>query len=309
MTFTPSSKSRREIGFRMEPVDPTARTYVDRCFGGDLARIDAVPAAQRLMRREYAALAARTLARLPGETCGTAAEIRAAAKADPLSRVVAGKSPDALLRLIVQRHREKGMDVPDGLRRLVGWGSLLVRFHWRHVDLFGFNARSNGAYNLPTRLAGRPKSALADLLPELAPNAAPPSLPSASSPSQILFGNRLLGISWRRTAFGKSRLFLLRDGEDVLIGVTPPDSAFDPYALIGGTAEDDTCDLYVAGEDADAERAFGFKSISGRKLDEALETGELMLFALTPNSPCEGEAHPCTPAPKSLFSAPDRACA
>lgn len=277
-------KLRRPIEVALTPLGYTERTYRRLCLVGDLERARHVPRAMALMHGEYVALAKRALDRMPGDRCGDAKSILAAIEQDPLVSVVAGQNPDDLLRAIEQRLRQNEMPVPECIVCLTMWGTLFIPYHWRFADLFGLNPHSNGGYNLPVRMAGKPKASLAEVMPEFSEDYAPAQ---PFGLFRILFDCRLLGISWREDAIERSRLFLLKDGERILLGVIPRGSAFNPFALRGDA--DGTYGLFDVSACGDEGGMPMFRSVSRTCVDAALGDGAVMLFAVAARRRDDGE--------------------
>ena len=277
-------KLRRPVEVALTPLGYTERTYRRLCLAGDLERARHVPHAMALMHREYLALAKRALDRMPGDRCGDAKSILAAIKQDPLVSIVTGQNPDDLLRAIEQRLRQNEVPVPECIVSLTRWGALFIQYHWRFADLFGINPHSNGGYNLPMRMAGKPKASLAEVMPEFSEDYAPAQ---PFGLFRLLFDCRLLGISWRADAIERSRLFLLKDGEQILLGVIPRGSAFNPFVLQGDT--DGTYGLFdVSACGYEGGRPM-FRLISRACVDAALANGAVMLFTVAARRHGDGE--------------------
>jgi hypothetical protein len=285
LTRTGFYKVKRTIEVTLTPLGYTEQTYRKLCLAADLERARHVPEAMALMHKEYVALAKRTLERMPGEMCGSANSILTAIRQDPLVSVVTGQNPDDLFRIIEKRLRENEMPVPECLKSLTMWGTLVIQYHWRFADLFGLNLHSNGDYSLPARMSGQPKASLAELMPEFSEKFIPAQ---PFDRSRILFDNRLLGISWREEAIERSRLFLLKDGGRMLVGAIPRGSSFNPFTLRGEMMGGEY-GLFDVSADGQRDGKPMFRPVSRVRVDAALGNGEVMLFAVTAKRRDDGD--------------------
>ena len=230
--------------------------------------------AKAAIEAEHLSLVRRVFRALP-DPLPEAAAIRAAFRADPEYKTLAGRNADQVMKLIIARCRYNGWRIPEALKDLEHWGTLFVKWHWFCSD----RLRLVGPDSLPQQWAGLSKA----LVEKAHPLLQPPKKRKPSrnywfdhAPFRMMFGNQTCGMSWLKDAFAASRAFLLLDGDSICVGIVPRDSRFCPYTLPDAQPGDGAYLLY---EETQGEPP-RLRAVPKARIDVPAGKGLVLLFTL-----------------------------
>ena len=264
---------RKTMRFEMKPLGKTAEN-LDAFLAEDEERAASLNAMKTLVETEHLALVRRVFNALPDPLPGYS-EIKHSFRRDPAYPVLSERGTSAIVNSMIERCRQAQIAVPKQLRELGKWQPLFIKWHWHCHDLY----TDSGENAVAREWAGRVKSDVEATCQYLRPRKRPK--PSRNHwfdrvPFRMMFDNRSCGMGWRKEDFKFSHTFLLKDGDRVLVGITPRTSRVNPFTMPKPLPLEASYLLY----EETAEEKPHFRAIPRALIDASTHHGTLFLFEL-----------------------------
>ena len=264
---------RKTLRFEMKPLGKTAET-LDAFIAEDEERAFDLHTIKTLIEMEHLALVRRVFNTLPDPLPGYS-EIKHSFKRDPAYPVLSKRGTAPVVKAIVERCSQTRLKIPKQVRDLERWQPLFIKWHWHCLSLYA----DSGENRVAREWAGRPKAEVEATSRFL--RGARKVKPSRNywfdhAPFRIMFDNRSCGMGWLKEDFKYSHTFLMKDGDRVLIGVTPRTSLVNPFAMPNPLPDEEAYQLYVE----TADETPHFRAIPRTLVDAPAQRGTLFLFEL-----------------------------
>lgn len=264
---------RKTLRFEMKPLGKTAEN-LDAFLAEDEERASDLHTIKTLIEAEHLALVRRVFNALPDPLPGYS-EIKHSFKRDPAYPVLSGRGTASVIKAIIERCSQTRLKVPKQVRDLERWQPLFIKWHWHCLSLY----TDNGENSVAREWAGRPKADVEATSRFL--RGAQKVKPSRNywfdrAPFRMMFDNHSCGMGWLKEDFKYSHTFLMKDGDRVLIGVTPRTSKVNPFTMPNPLPVEEAYQLYV--ETADEKPHF--RAIPRALVDAPAHHGSLFLFEL-----------------------------
>ena len=264
---------RKTLRFEMKPLGKTAEN-LDAFLAEDEERASDLHTIKTLIEAEHLALVRRVFNALPDPLPGYS-EIKHSFKRDPAYPILSERGTASVVKAIIERCSQTRLKVPKQVRNLERWQPLFIKWHWHCLSLY----TDNGENSVAREWAGRPKADVEATSRFL--RGARKVKPSRNywfdrAPFRMMFDNRSCGMGWLKEDFKYSHTFLMKDGDRVLIGVTPRSSKVDPFSMPNPLPVEEAYQLYV--ETADEKPHF--RAIPRALVDAPAHHGSLFLFEL-----------------------------
>ena len=284
---------RKTLRFEMKPIGRTA-DFLAGHLETDEERAASLNKVKAAIEAEHLMMVRRVFKQLPDPIPAQYDAVRTAFRKDPEFAALSNRDARDVMQTILKRCRANGWAIPKELTNHDGWPTLTVKWHWHCFSKYDPSA----ANSLIRAWPGKSKREVEAKSPLLrAPRRRRPSRNYwfDHSPFRVMFGNRSVGMNWERGDYNLSRTFLLTDGERIIIGITPRESKFSPYALPDGSETEPSYSLYEEDEgknprmrpvpkalvDAPASRGFVYLfELAGRGLRGRTNLNALYLRAL-----------------------------
>ena len=266
---------RKTLRFEMTPLGKTA-DFLDGHLDADEERAASLNKVKSAIEAEHLTMVRRVFKSLPDPIPRNFEAIRAAFRRDPEFEALSSRDARGVMQAILKRCRENGWAIPKELNDHDGWPTLTVKWHWHCFSKY--DPLSTDA--LTRKWTGRSKAEVGKSCPLLrAPKKRRPNRNYwfDHSPFRVMFGNRSVGMNWQKDDWNLSRTFLLMDGERIIIGIAPRESAFTPYGLPDAANTEPSYLLYEEEEGADPRT----RAVPKDLIDRPADLGFVYLFELT----------------------------
>ena len=266
---------RKTLRFEMKPIGNTA-DFLAGHLESDEERAASLNKVKAAIEAEHLTMVRRVFKSLPDPLPSRFDVIRQAFRNDPEFAALSSRDARVVMQTILKRCRVNGWAIPKELTDHDGWPTLSVKWHWHCFSKYDPSA----AASLARKWAGRSKAEVEGTCPLLrAPKRRKPSRNYwfDHSPFRVMFGNRTVGMNWTKEDFAASRTFLLTDGERVIIGITPRESKFSPYALPDAASTEACYSLYEESESQHPR----MRAVPKELIDFPASRGAVFLFELT----------------------------
>ena len=266
---------RKTLRFEMQPIGKTA-DFLAGHLEADEERAAGLNKVKSAIEAEHLMMVRRVFKQLPDPIPAKFDVIRQAFRNDPEFAALASRDARGVMQAILKRCRANGWAIPKELTDHDGWPTLSVKWHWHCFSKYDPAAVGS----LLRKWAGKAKAEVEKTSPLLrAPKKRKPNRNYwfDHSPFRVMFGNRSTGMNWKMDDYRFSRTFLLTDGERIIIGITPRESRFSPYALPDAANTEASYSLY---EEAEGENP-KLRAVPKEKIDFPASRGFVYLFELT----------------------------
>ena len=266
---------RKTLRFEMTPLGKTA-DFIGGLLEADEERAASLNKVKSAIEAEHLTMVRRVFKSLPDPLPRKFGTISSAFCHDPEFDVLSSRDARGVMQAIIKRCREKGWAIPKELSDHDGWPTLTVKWHWHCFARY--NPASTDA--LPRKWVGKSKAEVLQSCPLLrTPRKRKPSRNYwfDHSPFRVMFGNRSVGMNWQKNDWDLSRTFLLMDGERIIIGIAPRESAFTPYGLPDAANDEPSYLLYEEAENANPK----VRAVPRELVDRPANVGFVYLFELT----------------------------
>ena len=266
---------RKTLRFEMKPIGNTA-DFLAGHLEADEERAASLNKVKAAIEAEHLTLVRRVFKALPDPIPANYEAVRAAFRNDPEFAALSNRDARAVMQTILKRCHANGWAIPKELSDHDGWPTLTVKWHWYCFSKYDPSA----AGSLVRKWTGKRKAEVEKSCPLFrAPKKRRPSRNYwfDHSPFRVMFGNRTVGMNWTKEDFNASRTFLLTDGERILIGITPRESKFSPYALPDAANDEPGYSLY---EESEAQHP-KLRVVPKEMIDFPASRGAVYLFELS----------------------------
>ena len=266
---------RKTLRFEMKPIGNTA-DFLAGHLEADEERAASLNKVKAAIEAEHLTLVRRVFKALPDPIPANYEAVRAAFRNDPEFAALSNRDARAVMQTILKRCHANGWAIPKELSDHDGWPTLTVKWHWYCFSKYDPSA----AGSLVRKWTGKRKAEVEKSCPLFrAPKKRRPSRNYwfDHSPFRVMFGNRTVGMNWTKEDFNASRTFLLTDGERILIGITPRESKFSPYALPDAANDEPGYSLY---EESEAQHP-KLRVVPKEMIDFPAGRGAVYLFELS----------------------------
>ena len=266
---------RKTLRFEMKPIGNTA-DFLAGHLEADEERAASLNKVKAAIEAEHLTLVRRVFKALPDPIPANYEAVRAAFRNDPEFAALSNRDARAVMQTILKRCHANGWAIPKELSDHDGWPTLTVKWHWYCFSKYDPSA----AGSLVRKWTGKRKAEVEKSCPLFrAPKKRRPSRNYwfDHSPFRVMFGNRTVGMNWTKEDFNASRTFLLTDGERILIGITPRESKFSPYALPDAANDEPSYSLY---EESEAQHP-KLRVVPKEMIDFPASRGAVYLFELS----------------------------
>ena len=264
---------RKTLRFEMKPLAATAE-YLNAFLADDEERASSLNTVKSLIEAEHLALVRRVFNSLPDPLPGYSA-IKHSFKRDPAYPILSEGRTASVVKAIIERCSQTRLKVPKQVRDLERWQPLFIKWHWHCHAIYA----GSGENPVAREWAGRAKAEV-EATSRFLRRARTPK-PSRDywydrAPFRMMFDNYSCGMGWLKEDFKFSHTFLLKDGDRVLIGVTPRTSKVNPFTMPQPLPVEEAYQLYV--ESADEKPCF--RAVPRALIDGPAHHGTLFLFEL-----------------------------
>ena len=266
---------RKTLRFEMKPIGNTA-DFLAGHLEADEERAASLNKVKAAIEAEHLTLVRRVFKSLSDPIPANYEAVRAAFRNDPEFAALSNRDARAVMQTILKRCHANGWAIPKELSDHDGWPTLTVKWHWYCFSKYDPSA----AGSLVRKWTGKRKAEVEKSCPLFrAPKKRRPSRNYwfDHSPFRVMFGNRTVGMNWTKEDFNASRTFLLTDGERILIGITPRESKFSPYALPDAANDEPGYSLY---EESEAQHP-KLRVVPKEMIDFPAGRGAVYLFELS----------------------------